>query len=65
MYIIVPLRSLGNANIRQEKVFLVWVFSQYSLVTYTKSRAYFFEELYFCVLYAIVSLDGFDGKRYE
>lgn len=46
MYIIVPLRSLGNVNIRQEEVFLVWVLSQYSLVTYTKSRAYLFEELY-------------------
>lgn len=65
MYIIVPLRSLSNINIRQEEVFLIWVFSQYGLVTYTKSRAYLFEELYFCVLYAIVSLDGFDGKRYE
>ena len=46
MYIIVPLRSLGNVNIRQEEVFLVWVLSQYGFVTYTKSRAYLFEEFY-------------------
>lgn len=37
MYIIVPLRSLSNINIRQEEVFLIWVFSQYSLVTNSKS----------------------------
>ena len=37
MYIIVPLRSLGNVNIRQEEVFLIWVFSQYSFVTNGKS----------------------------
>ena len=37
MYIIVPLRSLSNANIRQEEVFLVWVLSQYGLVTNGKS----------------------------
>ena len=37
MYIIVPLRSLGNVNIRQEEVFLIWVFSQYGFVTNGKS----------------------------
>ena len=37
MYIIVPLRSLGNANIRQEEVFLVWVLSQYGFVANGKS----------------------------
>ncbi len=37
MYIFVPLRSLGNANIRQEEVFLIWVFSQYGFVANGKS----------------------------
>ena len=37
MYIIVPLRSLGNVNIRQEEVFLVWVLCQYGFVTNGKS----------------------------
>ena len=37
MYIIVPLRSLGNVNIRQEEVFLIWVFSQYGFVANGKS----------------------------
>lgn len=37
MYIIVPLRSLSNANIRQEEVFLVWVLSQYGFAANGKS----------------------------